>query len=328
MSAAELWDTLSCSTAAIILSISHTVICTTFICTVVYVTYQFINKRKVEKSSQVSQKCGSIFIASIFICVSCSILVFGGKCYKISWEMYQLSLLIYYGMFGVQSFSLIVIFFDRIKRVFDKTPFQLSKCTKYSFQFILIGLPPYLFMILIGYSLCTQNCYIWVYLMTSSLLIYIILLILLVILFIYKLIQVYNNEHNNDVLIGAITKMTILASLSVIITFLDAISTILYFRLNDIYSEWTSIFISLIDLYTNFICIIFSYKIFKPFYHILCKCLDSKCRACWIKLITERNDVNIMIQIQSTRKNTDDLTITTMATTATETGDSYKSDVN
>ena len=322
MSASELWEQASCSITTTILSTCHTTVCTAMICTIIYVYYQLIANRNIEKSSKLSQKCGYIFILSVLLAITSSIITFSGKCYKISWNIYQLSLLIYYTMFGIHSFVLIIIFFDRINRVFYRTPFQLSKCTKYSWYFILTAFPLYLLIILIGFGTCSNsnnnNCFIWVYLGCLLLFIYVLLLIALTCLFINKLIQVYNNDNNNQELIKAITKMTILASLSVFITFLDAISTIFYFRLNNIYSEWISIFIALADIYTNFICIVFCYKYFKPFYNKLCKCLDMKCRKCWIIIISKNNANQIakIIESQSSRKNTAvDLTITTTTIT-------------
>ena len=47
-----------------------------------------------------------------------------------------------------------------------------------------------------------------------------------------------------------------------------------------IYMEWICNFIGLIDLYTNFICVILCNKMFQDNYQKLCSCLDKQCVKC------------------------------------------------
>ena len=329
---AELWNSLSCSTTDFVLSVTHTSIVTILTCSVIFVMYQLITNRKMEKFSCIAKSCGHIFTLSILLCLFCSFFVFGGKCYQISWNLYQFSLLIYYLMFGIQSYALIVIFFNRINRVFNGTPFQLSKCTANIFKFFIIVLPCYMVIGLILFGLCTSGCKSSAPLIANIfLLIYIGLLISLLVLFIYKLVQVHNGDANNDILIGAITKMTILASFSVVITFLDGITTVFYFQANDSWSEWIATFVSMSDIYTNFICIIFCYKVFKPYYNKICKCCDRKCRKCWKRVIVDRSDARKMMEIHSksgaSSINDKELTITTTTITGTRTRSETKSEI-
>ena len=129
-------------------------------------------------------------------------------------------------------------------------------------------------------------------------------MISMVILFVYRLIQVYKTEHDNEILIGAITKITILVSISVSVTMVDLVTTTLYrYVAHSILLQWIFSYVALFDVYTNFICVIMCYKMFKKYYQNVCSCMDIKCRICWNKLIANKRDTNLADMLDNHTKN-------------------------
>merc|ERR1711997_999032 len=47
-------------------------------------------------------------------------------------------------------------------------------------------------------------------------------------------------------------------------------------------TELAGYFVSLIDLYSNFVCIVLCYKPFKKHYGRACGWMDTRCSACWM----------------------------------------------
>ena len=46
-------------------------------------------------------------------------------------------------------------------------------------------------------------------------------------------------------------------------------------------------YVTMTDVFTNFLCVILYYKQFKPIYGKLCSCLDNICNKCWSKLVAD-----------------------------------------
>ena len=128
-------------------------------------------------------------------------------------------------------------------------------------------------------------------------------------MFIYKLFQIYktnfedhhklneNNIINNIFCI--MTKNTILAVISIgaaIITTLNHIMFVVWF--NDIDSEiihCISDSLYLLDISTNFFCIILSFAVNHRYYLLSCKCLDKRCKSF----------CNIIIDLSQNNKDSD-----------------------
>lgn len=104
--------------------------------------------------------------------------------------------------------------------------------------------------------------------------------------------QVYKNlnktEYNEETefLIEPITKITILCAVSLMITLLNMSLSILW-----VVMDYSAIlgkignYSMTLDIYTNFLCVIFCDKIFKQRYLCICSCLDDKCRRCWKDMV-------------------------------------------
>ena len=121
---------------------------------------------------------------------------------------------------------------------------------------------------------------------------YFLVTLSLVALFIHKLIQVYRNlnqrEYNQETefLMEPITKVTILCSISLIVTLINVLFCFAWIMMG--YSAVLGKFCNYtgtMDLYTNFICILFCNKMFKSRYLMICSGLDKKCRECWKKIV-------------------------------------------
>ena len=119
----------------------------------------------------------------------------------------------------------------------------------------------------------------------------------LVILFIHKLVQVYRNlnerEHNKETefLMEPITKVTILSSISLFITLMNAFLWGIYNFSGNPRIIWNiCVYISTLDLYSNFICVLFCEKAFKDKYFMICSCLDLKCRDCWRSIVVDKKN--------------------------------------
>ena len=110
------------------------------------------------------------------------------------------------------------------------------------------------------------------------------------ILFVYKLIKVY--KDSDDVLTVVITKTTLLVTISVAATFIHLTSTVFRLIGRDLfgfeYFDWIDNFIVLADIFTNYLCIILSYKTFRNYYSRYCTWFDSKCRICCAKVVDQQ----------------------------------------
>eukprot|EP01083_Nonionella_stella_P084486 233882_1 len=141
------------------------------------------------------------------------------------------------------------------------------------------------------------------------------LMISLGILFIYKLITVYRNGciASNDVYVCAITRTTILCSISISMSFVAIIGcTFYHLDTSNHTAVWLTRFLTLADVYSNTLCVVMCYKCFLPIYDKLCIHLDAMCRRCWIKIV--RDDTRD-IKVQTDCDFTEDKTTNTVTTT-------------
>ena len=285
------WKYQQCTTIFTVLSMFYVIIAVFLTPTILYVFYKLICIQRDKTESKMNRRCGITFTLFIFLTLICSTIVFSGKCLGFPLNYYQINTILYYVSFGTSSLMLLFIFFVRIKRVFTGTPLQLAKRTVIIFYSVFIIIPSVSFIATIGYSFCMDNnCRIYAYIMQLCAWILLILIISTVVLFIYKLIQVYKTENNNEILINAITKITILFTMSICISFINLTTTVLYrYGANNIGLQWVFNYIALFDFYTNFICVIMSFKLFKIWYGRICSCFDNKCRICWTSIIVDKN---------------------------------------
>lgn len=193
----------------------------------------------------------------------------------------------------------LVSFFEKLKRIFIGTPYEISMCTtrffRYSFGFLVI------FMIML---LClVHQAPIELVLMLSfiSMIIVVSLITALIIIYFRKLIAVYKASKTNnpdDVLISEITKTTILYVLSVTTFILRSTELLVGI------SEMVHSFLALFDVWTNFAGVILCYHSFEMYYKVLCRCTDNICRKCLVYCIHSgiTQDEQMMIKVQNMDK--------------------------
>lgn len=106
-------------------------------------------------------------------------------------------------------------------------------------------------------------------------------------LFGIKLTKVYlvHYHQNIPILLNVITKITILTFCSFLVTTLHMISTILYIKYQTNSIKLLDGYLTLFDLFGNFICVILCFKSHKFIYDTSCKCLDKICKNIWYKCI-------------------------------------------
>eukprot|EP01084_Bolivina_argentea_P104707 187476_1 len=138
----------------------------------------------------------------------------------------------------------------------------------------------------------------------------------LVYAFVSKLVQVYkgmdydiNIRHKgwkrenilNNKLLSTITKSSILAIVSLSATVLSLIIIVSgYFSIGHLHNEAicelvSSIhaFITLGDVYTNYLCVLVSYNCFHKAYVSICSKCDNKCKICCIKKLAKKRRIRL-----------------------------------
>eukprot|EP01084_Bolivina_argentea_P201287 344080_1 len=268
--------------------IFYAIMCIIFILIAIYSLYIFITKEK-EQTDQMNKKIlcfETAFLIATILAIGMNVPLAFAQCfsknYKLIFAMFWMS------FWGIQSFLLLVVFFYRLLTVFKKTRFRLKKATEFIYKMTFIALPTYFVTIVIivfPLGIWITTPFLAAMLVAIFLLAFIALSISLVILFIYKLIEVFKGSQSDPALISAVTKLSLLNTLSISITFLDGIVTVAFFSVSNEsrHFEWIDIvsdYMTALDTFTNFCCIVLCYKSFKFYYGKLCQPADAKCRIC------------------------------------------------
>ena len=192
--------------------------------------------------------------------------------------------------YAVQCLTLTMLFYVTVVLVFRNTTFSISNCvqTVYKVLFTFSGI----FIIAMGITnvIGTE----WQLLAAIGLLMYIITMFSMTILFITKLKIIYRHKlkdqessDNHQTLMAAITKLTLLMSISLLLTLLQMLMITIRIIKR---TEGTALLVhccGLIDVYTNFMNTMLANEILADYYGILCGNLDSMCKKCWIKKLGE-----------------------------------------
>lgn len=184
----------------------------------------------------------------------------------------------------IQAMLIIVIWLYRIHIIFRDTELLISKVIVIIYVIIIIFL--LILAIIHGMSylilyddpqIWSKYSHLWSYLGCINLLLYISLCLSISMLYIHKLHASFNGNFNTKhlKLAPVIVKTSILNFMTMFVTLLNAICLI--FRADSIYMEYLSELFMAIDVFTNFLCVVLSYKHYERFYFLLCGCLDNKC---------------------------------------------------
>ena len=204
--------------------------------------------------------------------------------------MLFVSRFLYFAQYAV----MISLLFYRLKVVFDGTAYELSQCTKWTFYImclmsILPGIRASLLLDWSGrYSLIGTILTVLCIVMALSIIIF------LTFLFVTKLIAV--NKHcdgtqpnDENKMLSAITKQCILTLTSIASLLLFGTMFLLYYTtgllVSSIHANFIYALLSLIDVWTNFSCILLTYRSFNEYYTKMCGCWDAKCKQLCSKLV-------------------------------------------
>ena len=198
------------------------------------------------------------------------------SCHKWSWIIFLSQRILY----CIQTYCLWIILFLRLYFVFIDSIYTLHKCTIYIFGFVFILMPFFAVSLFLPFIMVSIR---WILsFVTFSITIFISLGISL--LFLCKLQIVYKSMINcvthNDELLSIITKNTILVIISITFSLINFTQLLLTAM------QWDQLVVNirnftfLLDAYTNFICIMLTYKLFESHYQFLCGRLDKNCQKC------------------------------------------------
>ena len=302
---------MSCSSAEVTLSsifVAMTMIIVIICC---YIVRKFTQNMEQENLSRL----GKIFALCLHILTICPLVLlsfnestclFGyheddpntSDINKLIFDLIKSTFLITYGM---QTWLVLIIFFDRVRLVFKNTPLRLHKFTVYLWKILFILPPFYVSTIMILWITNNVSEGLWRISIGAAYLFAIVYMIALVILFINKLIQVYKIDHSKDEnlsLISSITKIVILTTYYVLLTVIQSVwYQIKRMKIEDdnyrMY-DWIGAYILILDIFMNYICIVLCFRSFKMNYIKLCKWMDLMCRKCWIVIIPRANDAVTM----------------------------------
>eukprot|EP01084_Bolivina_argentea_P252957 424780_1 len=305
-----------------ILTVLFAIICTLLSAFALFVLCKYIKNTKVEKATKIVQRCGVVFlIASIlaFLCNGTRMLF---SCFGVSGYFYVLVYIVYIISGATQVYLLLLIYYLKLQFIFAATALALSKVTNVIYISLFVFLPIYVAFVIIIIIVANNMRAMF---MATYFFLFIMIMSSLVILFIFKLIQVYklSPETNNDQLVTAITKTTILTSISLSSTFMNFIGNAIFPSVG-VAIQWVCHYFAVMDVLTNFVCIMMSYNAFRMYYVLLCPFCDSKCRVCCSRIVTKsNNDIKMMDKAVSESKPED----TTQTVSSTNTNAS-KNDVN
>eukprot|EP01084_Bolivina_argentea_P029665 55077_1 len=216
-------------------------------------------------------------------------------------DYYYIFSLLFHLFYGISSCSVEALMFYHLIKIFNATTFELSNFTKNTY-IVLISLNM-IFVVIVAILNVFLPFYILdagIYgLMTGVLFFgYIVIMISLTLTAITKLIKVYRLS-NKEKLIHAITKMTLLMMISLTTTLIILILNIVY-STNP--TEWNTFIANVagsVDVWTNFLNVMLSFKIFDKYYTKWCGIMDSKCHKCCEFIVLGGADV---IQLENVIK--------------------------
>lgn len=205
------------------------------------------------------------------------------------------NLFIYIGEFyhltwPIQTWLLLLIYYQKLNNIFKGTSYQISKCQDIYYKTIFVLLPVLVFTSVTlkwfgppnSHLTVVQILFLTVLISTISLIVSIINRLRKC----YKdTVQVVNDD--NKTIINAITKLTILSSFSVSISFLYTLFTVINvvteFSIKPL--GYVFYFVMILECYTNFVFGIMSFKAFGNYYDNVCQCMHIKCTKCWTRIL-------------------------------------------
>ena len=287
-----------CNPVLRILSLIITAINIILYFTSLYFTLQFI---QYERSKPVHKKTPKLsYYSGVTFCIISSFTL-------LSWGLMPIDIcwIFVYTQWGVyifritkwfyllQLYCLWLTLFIKLYYVFKDSIYSLSSCTIRLFITFFIFSPITMWIILnLSISFSEDGRTGWIAFLSFA-----IFSVLLSYLFIHKLFKLFRdtqklnpiskmNPKNN--ILSTMTRTTILAIISLILSILSPV--ILYVYYPSMHYNFLSLInyqLPMMDIYTNFICVILTYGPFTKHYVVLCGICDLQCKKCLFKMISK-----------------------------------------
>eukprot|EP01084_Bolivina_argentea_P227751 384698_1 len=299
-----------CSLPIYFLLYTYGIICIVFITIVIYTLYTFIVKETTKNMNRKIKYLVLSFLITTVLSIFLNIPFAFSQCY-----LQELKLYIAYmwmPFWSSQSFLLLIIFFYKLIHVFMKTQLRVRNTTEKIYKLCFIALPLYAVLVLcliFPLQLLQKAPLISMVLFIGCILSYILLSISMIILFTHKLTQTYKQSVSDESIITAITKLTLLTTISITFTFIDGIlsAAVLGVSTDSKYHIWIDIlsdYATVLDTFTNFCCVVLTFQSFKRYYIVLCGCCEFGCRCCVQNMLQkdtlEKNMANVIVASKST----------------------------
>ena len=219
---------------------------------------------------------------------------------------------------AIHVYLLWIILFIKIHFVFKNTVFRLKTCSIKCWIILFI----FLFITYTTYFIGYFGIYVAddkdvdnftqteiIYIGSTVLLLWVFMTVIpiaLSILFVSKLIKVNKsaqskNQNKDDGLLAIITKITVLALLSIPSTMV--LFYYYFYATTSPYRVYVRGWVYLLDTYSNFICILFSYKFFDRYYMLFCGSCHGICKRCCAKYNNVNETENRKDRVKSVSKN-------------------------
>ena len=275
--------------------------------------YDFCKNRYIRKKTAQKTETPLFFFIGLFyifltiLTITSNILLIIDNCNTLS-DVESFWKTLFIATYSIQAYTLCIIWFIRLKNVFNGGSFQLKKCTVYFFYicFIIGGITaiPALFD-------QWKNISFLLYLLISSIatIAWLFVFISLTVVFINKLLVTFRNIKSTTIkddafFVKILIKVSLLTFMSLIITLIVPVSILLKQRIVSYFTKYIANFICLIDIYTNLLCVMLSYRLNEKYYNILCGCLHKCLRnKCCGQSLNEEQNLSVKIQMDKDMKN-------------------------
>lgn len=251
------------------LNIFNICICCIVSCPVVFVLHQFIKSHSMVKTPKY------IFVISLFLIIVTLLCL-------LAWAiLLSFDHQIFNGLFNIlytlQYYALLLSLFTRLSDTFrDSAAFSLSHQSIKLFQYTFIcSSSTFIFFAIMEHQI--RGNMLWTALVLFISAFFILSILFVNSSFIHKLFKIYQLNTQNVKMLTIITKTTVLTFTSIVTSIISPFIIIYRFHVQSL-CAFSDLLITL-DVFTNFLCIVLSFNHFDKFYHILCGCLDSKCKS-------------------------------------------------
>jgi len=185
---------------------------------------------------------------------------------------------IYHIIYFLQIYSLWLILFLRVYYLFTNSMFKLSRAVVYAYYFCFIFVALAVIPVFVLFRLEAES-----YLTLPYVALSICFSTALLVTFLMKLLHIFLGVGADELLINTATKNTLLAFISICCTFVVIFVLIgLYIRHqgdwahHSVLEELMLEFAILVDIVSNFVCVLLTYKFFDKQYYRICGPLDKK----------------------------------------------------